>query len=862
MDLLLCFRSQRVRLLIIYRPPSSLPSRFFDEFSLTMEAVCSTRDKLVVVGDFNFHVDLVENSVAQSFLGLMEAFGLTQCVASPTHIKGHTLDLVFTRDVDNFVSHTCVSSLISDHYAVQCCLAVRTPRWPIGRTLFRSFKSIDSDLFVADLIGLDLFTDPATTIDGLIDQYNVGVSQVIDKHAPLKEKLMVLRPANPWMSDDVRVLRRELRKRERIWRMRRLYVDFQTYRETQMKYSRRLKAAKKLFYSNKILECGSDARALYRLVNNLMGKSDVPTLPKQKLPDRSVAEEFSVYFSTKIADIRSSLDSLAKSRNSDSAVEEESFLSLYGESCCLDRLLPVTAEFVINLILSSPAKSCCLDPLPTPLLKKFVSTLAAPITRIVNSSLASGRFPDSLKHAVITPLLKKPSLDPQDMASYRPVSGLSFLSKLIERVVLFRLSSHVAEFNLLSPSQSAYRTNYSTETSLLSIQNDLLVAADAGLGSALLLLDLSAAFDTVDHRILIERMATAFGVSGSALNWFRSYLFGRTQSVKALGVTSFPVPLPFGVPQGSVLGPCLFNIYTSPVPAIAAVHGVKLKQFSDDTQGYVHFHLDSHHQTMALGSLSACSADIEDWFTANRVKLNFGKSLLLYTIPPRKASAIVLSPLVVGDSVLPPSNQARNLGVTFDSELTMVPHVNGICKCAFFHLTLIGRIRKYLDTKSAKSLVHALVLSRLDYANSLLFGLPKTLMVKLQRVQNAAARLVVGAGRYDRVSDHIKNLHWLPVEQRVVFKTAVLTFRCLNDSAPVYLSDLVKLYKPTRDLRSDNSRTIVSPPFRLAKYGGRSFTCAAPSIWNALPLSVRSETNQRLFKSRLKTHLFSLAFPR
>ena len=155
---------------------------------------------------------------------------------------------------------------------------------------------------------------------------------------------------------------------------------------------------------------------------------------------------------------------MAKSRNSDSAVEEESFLSLYGESCCLDRLLPVTAEFVINLILSSPAKSCCLDPLPTPLLKRFVSILAAPITRIVNSSLISGRFPDSLNHAVITPLLKNPPLDPQDMASYRPVPGLSFLSKLIERVVLFRLSSHVADFNLLSPSQSAYRTNYSTDT--------------------------------------------------------------------------------------------------------------------------------------------------------------------------------------------------------------------------------------------------------------------------------------------------------------------------------------------------------------------------------------------------------------
>jgi hypothetical protein len=171
----------------------------------------------------------------------------------------------------------------------------------------------------------------------------------------------------------------------------------------------------------------------------------------------------------------------------------------------------------------------------------------------------------------------------------------------------------------------------------------------------------------------------AFGVSGSALNLYRSYLSSRIQSVKALGVTSLPVPLSFDVPQGSVLG--LF-LTSTPFRFLPLLLSMGLKQFSDDTQGYVHFHLDSHHQAMALGSLSACAADIEDWFTVNRVKLNFGKSWLLYTIPPRKASAIVLSPLVVGDSVLPPYDQARNLGVTFDSELTMVPHVNCIRKCA------------------------------------------------------------------------------------------------------------------------------------------------------------------------------------
>jgi hypothetical protein len=149
---------------------------------------------------------------------------------------------------------------------------------------------------------------------------------------------------------------------------------------------------------------------------------------------------------------------------------------------------------------------------------------------------------------MVTPLIKKSSLDPQDFSNYRPVSGLLFLSKLIGRVVLRQLTSHIEEFQLLPPSQSAYRVNYSTETALLAIQNDLLSAADAGMGSALLLLDLSAAFDTVDHQRLLKRLASTFGVTGSALGWFQSYLSGRTQSVKALGDTSPPTPFSFGVP--------------------------------------------------------------------------------------------------------------------------------------------------------------------------------------------------------------------------------------------------------------------------------------------------------------------------
>lgn len=155
---------------------------------------------------------------------------------------------------------------------------------------------------------------------------------------------------------------------------------------------------------------------------------------------------------------------------------------------------------------------------------------------------------------------------------------------------------------------------------------------------------------------------------------------------------------------------------------------------------YVNFHLDHSGQSSALNLLASCTVDIADWFIANRVKINMGKSLLLYTTPKRKLSKLAKNPLVVGDADISPSAQARNFGVTFDSELSMVPPVPAICKSTLFHLSLIGRIRKYLDVKSTKSLVHAsFVLRSIDYANSLLFDLPKTLLGKLQRFQKSGS---------------------------------------------------------------------------------------------------------------------------
>ena len=260
----------------------------------------------------------------------------------------------------------------------------------------------------------------------------------------------------------------------------------------------------------------------------------------------------------------------------------------------LFRFFPVLSDDVTKLINSSKTTSCSLDPLSTQLVTKFVHLLAAPISRIINLSITTGCFPTTLKHAVITPLIKKPGLDPEDLANHRPIAGLSFLSKLIERVVHRQLSTHFRAFHLLPDRQSAYCTNYSTETALLGLYNDLLCNADADLATAVCFLDLTAAFDTIDHNILLDSLATRCGIAADALLWFSSYLSGRTQCVRVGDCLSSSVPVPVGVPQGSVNGSILFILLVSALPEQTATDGVTIDQYSEDTNGRITFKLLSN----------------------------------------------------------------------------------------------------------------------------------------------------------------------------------------------------------------------------------------------------------------------------
>ena len=254
-----------------------------------------------------------------------------------------------------------------------------------------------------------------------------------------------------------------------------------------------------------------------------------------------------------------------------------------------------------------------------------------------------------------------------------------------------------------------------------------------------------------------------------------------------------------------------------------------------------------------------CS-DVHKWMVINKLKLNTDKTELLY-FHSRFRPSLELGAIHLGSDAIYPSPQARNIGAIFDSTLSMSAHVNAIVKSGFYHLRNIAKIRNFLSRDTTKILIHAFVCSKLDNYNSLLFGLPKQLIDKLQHLMNAAARVIARVDIHEHITPVLKELHWLPVEQRIVFKINLITFKCLNNLAPSYLRELLTLYKPSRTLRSSSDKLkLEAVPYNLKTYGYRSYSIHAPILWNSLPMYIRSADSVSTFKSRLKTYLFNLAY--
>ena len=355
----------------------------------------------------------------------------------------------------------------------------------------------------------------------------------------------------------------------------------------------------------------------------------------------------------------------------------------------------------------------------------------------------------------------------------------------------------------------------------------------------------------MDHRILLSRLEQYVGISGVALSWFRSYLADCSFAYQLGEFFSTTAPLSCGVPQGSILGPVLFLLYMLPLGEILSTHNIPFHCYADDVQLYLPLKADGQ---VALQSLLACLTNIKEWMGANFLSLNERKSEIV--VFSRNTSALsndVLGPLAAN---IRPS--AKNLGVIFDSAFKFERQVSAVVRNSFFHLRTLAKTKCYLSPSDLGRVIHAFITTRLDYCNGLYMGIDQSQLRRLQLVQNAAARLLTNTKKYDHITPVLASLHWLPIRYRIEFKLLLYTFKSLHGLAPTSLSELLHHHTPTRALRPADQLLLEVPRSRLKTRGDRAFSVVAPKLWNALPLDIRAAQSLGVFKSLLKTHLYSI----
>ena len=409
----------------------------------------------------------------------------------------------------------------------------------------------------------------------------------------------------------------------------------------------------------------------------------------------------------------------------------------------MDSFSVLSDHDVAKIIHRSPSKGCEDNPIPTTLLKNILPSVLPVLTVLVNGSMQTGVFPEDLKQALVKPLLKKDNLDLVDK-NYQPVSNLELVGKIIERAVTDQLTHHIAKYNLMDPKQSAHRMGHSMEMALLKVKTEILRALDNQEVTSLVLLEFSAASDMVDHQILIDRLTSMFGISGCTIPSIRSYLTCRSQRVKVGELRSDPVTLHFGVPQGSVFGPILFTLYTCPHGQIFKDHGLMYHLYADDSQLYLSFKPNTPSaQSMCLETIENCIEDIRRWMTLNMLKLNDAKTEFFILDTRQQLAKLSDVSIKIGNTTVLPVDYVCNLGFFLNRVLKNNNHINRLIAGLFNQLRNISRIQPRITYQSAKIIVQLLILSKLDYCNSLLAGTANIHLDKLQLIQNMACRVIL-----------------------------------------------------------------------------------------------------------------------
>ena len=677
---------------------------------------------------------------------------------------------------------------------------------------------------------------PAT--DTQWEKFSHIVETVLDEHAPLR-RVKIRNPAPPPISDDTRELI--------IQRRQAMATDD---RERYAVLNAEVKRAIRRDYRGDIQRRVEEAppSALWRQLRSVIA----PKKGRPAQPENLTADRLNAYFTTVGETTRQSVvDTFRESERPNLNVR------LPRVNSDALRLTPITLDELKQIISSLPHKTSVADNiLDIKLIKLIFPVVGRTLLQIINKSIVTETVPESWKTAVVTPLHKKGDLSTAE--NFRPITNVPTITKIIEKVVHTQVESYLSRNCLHSSDQHGFRCGHSTTTALISVTDHVMEATDRGDVSIHTLIDLSRAFDVVDHQTLLDQLQRLQIAPG----WFASYLEGHKQCVRTpSGEKSALLPIKIGIFQGSCLGPLLYNISTISaacyVPTSVNSCTVQITRYADDTQVVVSGPKEK------LSEVKTATEEVLDtlatYFLQNGMKINAAKTELM-VIGGKSALQIAetdATQVHFMEETLQPVPQARNLGVIFDERLTFEPHIDAVVTRCMGILMGLMYAKQILPRQVLPVIVRSLVLSHVQYCCQVFAGSSRTALKRLQKIQNFAARIISGRRKYDRVSGVIKDLKWLPVDTMLVHSDLCLLHKVIVKNEPDVIRNRIKYNRDVTVRRTRFSNHLYLPRFKT-NVGQRTFNYRACKLYNAHVIGTELERLSYLqFKKALKKRFLS-----
>ena len=859
-----------VLLTSIYRSNGPIPTvtphqqleRFTLKFDELLSSLQQTRKKSLIFTDSNIDLLDLRTGDTKNYLNLIFGKGYIQTIFKATRIQNNSkslIDHILSNTKQNeIISGTLVSD-VSDHFFSFIAAPNRQKNLQSHRTtLNRDFSQHNLNKFKQDIGAAD-WTNVllGTNVDLSYSSFWTIYTDLYSVNFPLKRQRSNknIHKTQNFMTQGI------LKSRETKNRLHKTAIMTPTdenilkYKTYKTAYQKIIRGAKKLYFTSKLTENASNPKKTWETLNEILGKAkkskEVDQININGVSEKDpklIANHFNSFFTKVGQEISDTVPPVAK--------QPEEYINYLTPVPDL-QLGNTTPEHVLKIIKKfQPKYSCDSQGVSTKMVKFIGAEIAIPLSHIFNLSLQSGQFPSALKQCRVIPIFK--SGNKLECDNYRPISLLSSISKVLEKIVAEKLVQHLLFNDLLCHHQYGFLPNRSTEHNLMQIVNFVSKALNEGQYCIGVFLDLRKAFDVCSHDILLKKLKR-MGIKGIAHTWFMNYLSGRSQKVDINGNMSDALDLAISVLQGSILGPILFLCYINDFYMCTTLFSLL---FADDTTCLA----KGKKLSELTNYVNIELQKIANWFRANKMAVNTSKTKFIVfrthgkPINPDDCMISFNSNelgQIIDPSLINPIDRIHNngpektfklLGVLFDEYLTFDEHINHLCSKISKSLFCINRIRNFITLDALKMLYFAMIHSHLMYCINIYSCANSTALNRLKIKQKEAIRAICNAGYREHTKPLFSKLKILPLDQMIKFSTLKFMYNFVNKKLPfsfneTWLSN--RANNPSRELR--NADDLYIPPHNLISV--RRFPLFTfPRVWNEEEERKNSPTQIIYFK--------------